>query len=203
LYELDPTKPFQGGYPYDYPDKTINGINYTTSASRAKYDYQGSAIPDLYGSWRNDVRYKNFSLDLLCTFQIGGLAYDGVYASMMSPAFGQSLAKDIENRWQNTGDQTDVPRLDYGRTGDFYGPSNRWLISATSLTINNVNLNYSFNGAALQRLRISGLQTFLSIENAYQFSARKGMNVLQSFNGTTGDVYLPRRVYSLGVIANL
>jgi len=27
--------------------------------------------------------------------------------------------------------------------------------------------------------------------------------VLQSFNGTTGDVFLPRRVYSLGVIANL
>ena len=203
LYELDPTKSFQGGYPYDYPDKSINGVNYTTSASRAKYDYQGSAIPDLYGSWRNDVRYKNFSLDLLCTFQIGGLAYDGVYSSMMSASFGQSLHKDIENRWQNTGDQTDVPRLDYGRTGDFYSSSDRWLISATSLTLNNVNLNYSFNPSVLQRLKISGLQTFLSIENAYQFSARKGMNVLQSFNGTTGDVYLPRRVYSIGVIANL
>jgi hypothetical protein len=52
-------------------------------------------------------------------------------------------------------------------------------------------------------MHISGLQTFLSVENAYQFSARKGMNVQQSFNGTTSDVFVPRRVYSLGVIANL
>jgi hypothetical protein len=203
LYELDPSKPFKGGYPTDYPDKVINGKEYTTSVSRAKYDYHGSAIPDLYGSWRNDVRYKNFSLDVLCTFQIGGLAYDGVYANLMSPTFGQSMSTDIEKRWQKTGDQTNVPRLDYGTTGDFYGSSDRWLINATSLTLNNVNLNYSFNPSVLQRLRISGLQTYVSVENAYQFSARRGMNVLQSFNGTTGDVFLPRRVYSLGVIANL
>jgi TonB-linked SusC/RagA family outer membrane protein len=203
LYELDPSKPYQDNYPFDYPDKTINGVRYTTSISRGKYDYQGSAIPDLYGSLRSDMRYKNFSLDLLCTYQIGGLTYDGVYSSLMSASFGQSLHKNIEDRWQQTGDQTDVPRLDYGRTGDFYGSSDRWLISATSLTVNNINLGYTFTPSVLQRLKLSGLHTYISVENAYQFSARSGMNVLQSFNGTTSDVYIPRRVYSLGVIANL
>jgi hypothetical protein len=203
LYKLDPKHAYSEDFPYDYPDKTINGQQYTTSVSRAKYEYQGSAIPDLYGSWRNDARYKNFTLGILCTYQIGGLTYDGVYASMMSPVFGQSLSADMLNRWQQTGDQTNVPRLDYGRTGDFYGPSSRWLVSATSLTINNINLGYNFNQSVASKLRMTGLQTYISVENAYQFSARKGMNVLQSFNGTTGDVYLPRRVYSLGVIANL
>jgi len=203
LFELDEKNGYQNGFPYDYPDKTINGKKYTTAISRAKYDYQGSAIPDLYGSWRNDFRYKNFSLDLLMTYQIGGLTYDGVYAGMMSPVFGQSMHNDIHNRWQQTGDQTDIPRLDYGRTGDFYGASSRWLTSATSITVNNINLSYSFNKSVLEKLKMNGLQTYVSIENVYQFSGRKGMNVLQSFNGTTGDVYLPRRVYSLGVIANL
>jgi TonB-linked SusC/RagA family outer membrane protein len=203
LYKLDPKYKYNEGTPYDYPDKSIDGTQYTTMSSRAKYEYQGSAIPDLYGSWRNDVRYKQFSLGVLMTYQIGGLTYDGVYASMMSPVFGQSLASDIKNRWQQTGDQTDVPRLDYGRTGDFYGPSSRWLVSATSLTINNINVGYTFDQSVTKRLRMAGLQTYLSVENVYQFSARKGMNVLQSFNGTTGDVFLPRRVYSLGVIANL
>lgn len=203
IYVLDPNKPYQDNAPYDYPDKTINGVQYTTSTSRAKYEYHGSAIPDVYGSWSNDVQYKNFSLGVLCTYQVGGLTYDNIYASLMSPSFGQAMDKDIEKRWQHTGDQTNVPRLDYGRTGDFYGPSDRWLISATSLTINNINLGYTFHLPSLERLHITGLQTFLSVENAYQFSARKGMNVLQSFNGTTSDVFVPRRVYSLGVIANL
>ena len=203
LYELDPKQAYTDNAPYDYPDKTINGVQYTTSVARAKYNYQGSAIPDLYGSWRNDVRYKAFTLGVLMTYQIGGLAYDNVYASLMSPSFGQSVHSDMQKRWQNTGDQTDIPRLDYGRSGDFYGASSRWLISATSLTVNNINLGYNFHSSALQRLHLAGLQTYISIENAYQFSARKGMNVLQSFNGTTGDVFLPRRVYSFGVIANL
>lgn len=203
LFELDPKNNYDDGYPYNYPDKTINGVQYTTVASRAKYNYHGSAIPDLYGSFRNDLRYKNFTLDVLCTYQLGGLTYDGVYAGLMSPSFGQSLHQDLENRWKNTGDQTDIPRVDYGRTGDFYASSDRWLISATSLTINNINLGYNFNGSVLQRLKLNGLQTYLSVENAWQFSGRKGMNVLQSFNGTTGDVFIPRRVYSIGVIANL
>jgi TonB-linked SusC/RagA family outer membrane protein len=202
LYALDPSKTYQDNG-YDYPDKTINGQQYTTSISRAKYEYQGSAIPDVYGSWSNDVRYKNFSLAVLCTYQIGGLTYDNIYASLMTPTFGQAMDKDIEKRWQHTGDQTNIPRLDYAMSGDFYGPSNRWLIGSTSLTINNVNLGYTFHLPSLERMHISGLQTFLSVENAYQFSARKGMNVQQSFNGTTSDVFVPRRVYSLGVIANL
>jgi len=203
LYELDEKNTYQDNGLYDYPDKTINGVKYTTSSSRAKYNYQGSAIPDVYGSVRSDMRYKNFSLNLLLTYQIGGLAYDGVYANLMSPSFGYAMSKDITKRWQHTGDQTNVPRIDFGRGADFGGSSNRWLISATSLTVNNINFGYTCNGAALQRLRLSGLQTYLSVENAYQFSARKGMNVLQSFNGTTSDLYIPRRVYSLGVIANL
>ncbi|AEW00026.1 hypothetical protein A4D02_29185 [Niastella koreensis] len=203
LYELDPRLEYQENAPYDYPDKTINGVKYTTSISRAKYGYHGSAIPKLSGSVHSDMRYKNFSLNLLMTYQIGGLAYDGVYSGLMSPSFGQSMSKDLLKRWQQTGDQTNVPRLDWGRTGDFYGSSDRWLISATSLTVHNINLGYSFNPSVLQRLRVAGLQTYLSVENAYQFSARKGMNVLQSFNGTTSDVYAPRRVYTLGVIANL
>ena len=203
LYELDPKYTYNEGAPYEYPDKTINGVKYTTAASRAKYDYHGSAIPDLYGSWKNEFRYKNFSLDMLFTYQIGGLNYDGVYAGLMSPTFGQSIHNDIKGRWKQTGDQTDIPRLDYGRTADFYSASSRWLTSATSLTVNNINVGYSFDKSVLQGLKLSGLQTYLSIENAYQFSGRKGMNVLQSFNGTTGDTYLPRRVISLGVIANL
>lgn len=203
LYKLDPSRTYDEDYPYNYPDKTINGVQYTTVAARGKYEYQGSAIPDLYGSIRNDVRYKNFTFDLLLTYQLGGLTYDGVYAGLMTPNFGQALHKDMDKRWQQTGDQTNTPRLDYGRTGDFYATSSRWLTSATSLTVNSVNVGYSFDRNVLQKLKLSGLQTYLSAENVYQFSGRKGMNVLQSFNGTTGDVFLPRRVYSLGVIANL
>jgi hypothetical protein len=60
-------------------------------------------------------------------------------------------------------------------------PSDRWLISATSLTVNNINLGLThLHPSVLQTIKDCGLHTYISVENAYQFSARSGMNVLQS-----------------------
>ncbi len=205
LYELDPSQTYDEGPYFDYPDKTINGKKYTTVIGRAKYDYQGSAIPKVYGSIRNNIDYKKFSFSFICSYQIGGLTYDAVYAGLMSPQFGYAMAADLKNSWHNVGDQTNIPRLDYGRSGDLYASSSRWLTSATSLTINNINFGYTLDQKFLRRagLKVGGIQANLTLENVYQFSARTGMNVLQSFNGVTSDGFIPRRAVTMGVIVNM
>jgi TonB-linked SusC/RagA family outer membrane protein len=205
LYELDPKYSYNEGPYFDYPDVTINGKQYTTVATRAKYDYQGSAIPKVYGSIRNNFDYRRFSFSFICTYQIGGLTYDAVYAGLMNPQFGYAAAADLKNSWHTVGDQTNIPRLDYGRASDLYASSSRWLTSATSLTINNINFGYTIDPKLIQRtgLKVGEVQTNLTIENVYQFSARKGMNVLQSFNGVTSDGFIPRRAVTLGVVVNM
>lgn len=91
----------------------LNGVMVTSNHNNAQFGYNGNAIPDLFGGMTNTLRYKDFSLSVLMNFQLGGQVYDGTYASLMgSGDFGLAMHVDMENRWQQPGDVTDVPRVD-------------------------------------------------------------------------------------------
>lgn len=173
----------------------------TTDINNAKYIYTGtSSIPDFYGSVINRVNYKGLELAVTLTFQKGGQVYDGAYASLMhAGTYGTALSRDILNRWQKPGDITNVPRLDNSKTGVYDAASNRWLIDASYLNVNNISLSYNLPKSWTSRINSTGVRVFTAAENVYQFSKRKGMNVNGSFAGTTGNSYSFNRVITAGV----
>jgi TonB-linked SusC/RagA family outer membrane protein len=176
----------------------------TTSASNGKFEYQGSAIPDLYGSFTPTITFKDFSLTGLFTFQIGGKTCDANYQGLMSSGtFGGALHTDILKRWQNPGDVTDVPRLDNGRTTDFNATSSRWLIDASYLNIRSIVLTYSLPKSFVSRLKVNNGQIFLSAENVSFYSKRVGLNNQQAFTGVTSNAYPPARILTAGLNLNL
>ena len=175
----------------------------TTLIANGKFEYNGSVIPDLYGSLAPTITFKGFTLSGLLTFQLGGLTYDGLYQSLMSTSnYGGALHTDILKRWQNEGDVTDVPRMDAGRGTDFNATSSRWLIDASYLNIRNINLSYSLPKGLISKWKISGAQVFVGAENVAFFSKRKGMNNQQAFSGVTSNAYPPARVISGGFTLN-
>lgn len=175
----------------------------TTSINNAKFEYNGTVIPDFYGSFSPSIRYKGFSLTALFTFQVGGLTYDQLYASLMSTStVGGALHKDILNRWQNEGDITNVPRMDQGRGPDFNAGSSRWLIDASFLNIRNVNVTYALPKSFTNKMKLNGANIFLAVENVAFFSKRVGMNNQQAFSGVTSNAYPPARVFSGGFNLN-
>lgn len=183
--------------------RVIGTDTLTTSINNAKFEYNGSVIPDLYGSFTPTIRYKGLSLSALFTFQVGGLTYDALYASLMSTStVGGALHKDILNRWQNEGDITNVPRMDQGRGPDFNAGSSRWLIDASFLNIRNVNLSYNLPQSLLNKLKFTGGNVFVAMENVAFFSKRVGMNNQQAFSGVTSNAYPPARVFSGGFNIN-
>lgn len=183
-----------------------NGDTVTTNINNARYDYSGSAIADFTGGITNSFRYKDFSLSLLMTYQVGGKMYDASYATLMShgASYGGALHADILNRWQKPGDITDVPRLDVSNAADFAaGSSTRWLVDASYLNIRNATLSYNVPKALASRLSVQSARIYASGENLHLFSARKGMNVGQAFTGVTSNSYTPARVLSLGLNVTL
>ncbi len=175
----------------------------TTLASNGKFEYQGSVIPDLYGSFSQSITYKNLTLSALFTFQIGGKTYDGVYAGLMSVgSYGGALHKDILNRWQKRGDVTNVPRMDNGRLVDFNAASSRWLVDASYFNIRTINLAYKLPRTLTSKLSMNNGQFFIALENPAFFSKRKGMNNQQAFTGVTSNAYPPSRVLTAGVTLN-
>jgi hypothetical protein len=174
------------------------------SQNNAKYHYAGTAIPDLMGGVTNTFSYKGIELSVLMTYQVGGLIYDGTYASIMhSGTYGAALHKDILNAWRNPGDVTDVPRLDFSKTSVFGAQSDRFLTDASFLALKNITLSYNLPASIAQKLYVQGARVYVSGENLWLKNARIGMDPQLSFGGTTDNVYSPSRIITVGLNVTL
>ncbi|WP_424495259.1 SusC/RagA family TonB-linked outer membrane protein [Salinimicrobium sp. GXAS 041] len=175
---------------------TVNDHN---DANRA---YVGaSSIPDVIGSITNTLRFGDFSLDFLFTYQIGGDILDYGYANMMHEGdYGASMHPDLLNAWRAPGDQTDVPRLEVGNPTLAPSLSSRWLTDASYLAFRNVNLAYNLRGDWADQIGVDRLRLFASAENLVMWSARTGLDPQYNLAGTpSGNDYNPSRVLSLGL----
>ena len=179
--------------------RTVNGVKVTPFSNNAKFHYAGSVIPDLTGSITNTFKYKNFGLNFLFTYQIGGDNLDFNYAGILgSGNYGGAKSVDILNRWQQPGEITDVPRLDSSTT-DWDSTSDRWLTDASFLNLRQVNFSYSLPNKVAEKLNMSSIRFFANAENLFSINARKGFNLQQAFSGNTSNAYTPSRILSLGV----
>ncbi len=175
----------------------------TTDRNNARYKYAGSAIPDVFGSFSNTFSYKGFELNVMFTYQVGGLVMDYNYQSCMSSGtYGGGISVDILDRWQQPGDITDVPRMDASQTSNFNLTSTRWLTDASYLNLRHATLSYNLPAVINNKLGTSRSRVYISGENLFLMNARKGMNVQQNFSGTTSNVFTPSRVMTLGLIVN-
>ena len=200
LFLLDPnlvSAPIAG------QDKQIDGVWVTNRAARAKYDFADSAIPDVYGSVNNEFRYKNFTLSALVTYQIGGKINDSNYSLIMTGyPQGRALHSDALNRWQNPGDITDVPRLDSSLSAQYDVASTRWLLDGSFVNLRNVTLGYKFSDEITRTLGFNRLDMFVSGENLYIKTKRKGLEPQENFSGETTNRFTPARIFSFGVNAS-
>jgi hypothetical protein len=185
--------------------RIINGVDtVSTSQNNAKYHYAGTAIPDLIGGFTNTFTYKGFTLSILATYQIGGSIYDGTYASIMhSGTYGAALHKDILKRWQQPGDVTNVPRLDFGQVNVFGAQSDRFITDASFFALKNITFSYNLPVKFAQKLYVQDARIFFSGENLWLKNARIGMDPQSSFGGTTDNVYSPSRILTIGLNVTL
>jgi TonB-linked SusC/RagA family outer membrane protein len=186
----------------DVNGKPTGARTVTNNSNDASFYYRGSAIPDVSGGLTNSFRYKDFELSVLLTFDIGGKFYDGNYGGLMHAGdYGFSWHKDILQRWQKPGDITNVPRIQNGLANQ--NPvSTRYLFDGSYLNIKNLTLNYNLPKTVINRLGISGAQIFASVDNAWIFTARKGMDPQREFNGTSGFTFPPFRTMTAGINLN-
>jgi hypothetical protein len=176
----------------------------STLVANGKFEYNGSVIPDVYGSFTQSLRFKDFTLSALFTFQVGGKTFDALYQDLMrSGAYGFAVHEDILGRWQKPGDITNIPRMDNGRTTDHNATSSRWLIDASYFNIRSMNVAYQLPQTLLSKARINSAQVFVSAENIAFISKRKGMNNQNAFSGITSNAYPPARVITTGITFNL
>lgn len=186
--------------------KDYNGI--IRNSNPDSLIYHGSATPTVFGSLRNDLSFKNFSLSFNITYKLGyyfrrpsaNLNYLGNLSIYMN--------RDFSNRWQQPGDElkTDVPSLVYptnNQRNDFYQYSEILVERADHVRLQDVKIGYTFENsnffkAAFKRVHIySYLNNLGIIWRANKFKIDPDVYLTQTSH------FLPNPfTFAIGVQAN-
>lgn len=196
VFVLDPTKSVANAL----DERSVNGQLVTTNQNKALLEYQGSAIPDFFGNVSTTLNVKNWELSAAVNYQFGGKIYDSNYASLMtSYPQGGGLHTDMYDAWTTPGQITNVPVLNTAYIANPASASSRWLVDASYVMLRNASLGYNFNKDVVKSVGVNSLKLFVSGENLWMTSKRKGLEPYQSFNGTTTNRYSPARIITFGL----
>ena len=173
-----------------------------TKATRYKFD---SLLPDFNGGFATTLTAYGFDVSASFEYQIGGKVYDYHYQSLMSSvattsnANGSNYHKDILKAWTPNNTESNIPRFQFGDQYSASG-SNRWLTNAGYLNFQSFTVGYTLPKTLISKAALSNVRVYVSGENLYLWSARKGLDPRYDFEGTAYvNVYSPARNISGGI----
>jgi TonB-linked SusC/RagA family outer membrane protein len=184
LYKQLYVDPQTGNAVYD----DVNKDGQITSADR---QIVGNALPKFTGGFTNNITYKNFDLNFFFYFQQGNkimnmndffMVHGGLQANI------GFLPRQLE-RWQNPGDQTDIPRLtndsrnpaQNGGNANNYGGnvanlSSRYLEDGSFIRLKTLTLGYNLPAALLQKIKVNKIRLYAQATNLLTFTRYGGLD---------------------------
>ena len=179
-----------------YKDKldengNIIGRETTTTPGEATYYLCGTALPWAYGGFGTRFSYKGFDLAIDFNYQLGGQIYDSDYAGMMgitSSGRGHAIHADLLNSWTEENPNTNIPKLVIDDTSATT-TSDRFLTSASYLSLQNLNFGYTFPTKMTSKIGIGKLRVYLTATNLWLWSKRQGLDPRQSITGGASSAY--------------
>ena len=166
-------------------------VTTTTTPGEATYYLCGTALPWAYGGFGTRFSYKGFDLAVDFSYQLGGQIYDSDYAGMMgitSTGRGHAIHADLLNSWTEENPNTNIPKLVIDDTSATT-TSDRFLTSASYLSLQNLNFGYTFSDKLMSKVGIGKLRVYLTATNLWLWSKRQGLDPRQSITGGASSAY--------------
>ncbi len=196
----------------------IDGKYYTTQTQYATKKFFGSTLPVVYGSFGTSLSWKGINFGLLFTYALGGKIYDSNYTSLMSSMASTSAHtyhKDILKSWTHVPegvtenspfsqrvDPNGVPQVNNTvQSNDNNAASDRWLTSASYVTLKNINVSYDFPKKWVNALKMKKLNLGVFVDNVFTTASRNGVNPQYNYSGGQGNTFVTARVFSFQLTA--
>lgn len=203
LYEWAGVNPDNGNPQWYYYDengdkKVTEDYSSLTTDDKKKV---GSSLPTVSGGFQTDLSWKDIALSAQFAYAIGGKLYNNDYTMLMSVSGGDgdTMSKELLNRWTPENKNTDVPRLVDKQTSYFTSGSTRWLVDRSFLRLKNLTLSYSLPKQWINKLFIRNASIFVQGENLLTFSKQQGLDPEQPLSGSVAFRYPAMKTFSFGV----
>ncbi len=165
------------------PEWYVNGVDgeRTSNINLAERYDQGTAIPKYTGGFQTGLSVKNVFLNANVYFAGGHKVYEQ-YAQFYMRTNNFSLmsyngAQELLERWQQPGDITDVPKLDFARNDNFHATSSRHLFDGTFARLKDVTLGYNLPSSFTNSIGVDGLTLTVRGTNLYTWVKDDGMKL--------------------------
>lgn len=142
----------------------------------------GDPNPDFVGMFSNHFQYKQFALDAVFTFSSGNDIYNALRAKTESMSDFANQSQAATRRWKANGQDTDMPRAEYGDPAGNSRFSDRWIEDGSYIRLKTLALTYSpkFKVGFIRNASIS-----LTANNLFTFTKYVGYDPEVSMSGTT------------------
>ena len=186
-----------------YVENEDGSLGKSAKWSEGSYFACGDPTPDLYGGFGTSLSFKGIDVSVNFTYSIGGKSYDSGYQSLMGVPYdswtGFNFHKDMLDAWSPSNRGSNIPRLQYNDT-DANSSSDRFLINASYLNLQSINIGYTLPKSLTRRLGLTKVRVYGAADNVYLWSKRKGFDPRTSFTGSpSNEQYAFVRAISGGI----
>lgn len=179
-----------------YRDMGKDSLTFTPSFS-ADRAVAGYTAPKAYGGLNNTISYRDFDLSFFIQYTI----QDGNVLPTSSPGALSNGNMPVYwlDRWQQPGDQTNVPRYASATTiYSSYSSSDAVFGNTSFLRLRNVNISYRLPKEWASRIKTDNLRVYLQGQNLGWISKQKYV-----YDPETGLSMPPLRVITAGINVSL
>lgn len=196
LYDWVGVDPMTGNPLWRYGDGSISEqppqASYDSDDPLANRFASGNSMPDFFGGFSNNIRYKNWDLNFAFSFAVGQKMLNGTKASLMTYTLTESnnLSTEMLDYWKIPSHQTDIPKLDnqttvytnpnYPTSGlngyDVSRLNDRFLEDASYLRLRNITLAYTFKQNWLNRLFMERVRVYVQANNLLTLTGYSGVD---------------------------
>jgi len=148
--------------------KDINGDGKINSSDK---HYIGNANADFIWGMTNNFSYKGFNLSVLITSSVGNDIYNASKIEMIGMYNGSNQTTDVLRRWRTPGMVTDIPKS--GEL-DNLKASTRWIEDGSYVKIKNITLSYDVKARFLDKIHVTKLQPYITLDNMITFTKYSG-----------------------------
>lgn len=144
--------------------------------------------PKYVGGFDNTVRYKNFEMNFLFTYQLGFYIYYGTQAGLRDQRFWNNETA-ILRKWTKAGDITDIPKAVFGdniSNGSAF-PLDVNVFKGDFVKLRSLSLGYNIPKSIVDKAKMSSARFYVSGNNLLIFTKYPGPDpeVSSNGNGTT------------------
>ncbi|HTF18243.1 MAG TPA: TonB-dependent receptor [Chryseolinea sp.] len=150
--------------PGDIKYEDVNGDYAITDADRKII---GNGSPKAWGALTNSVKFKNLDLTLELQYSYGNDIMDmNLHPSEDRQALANSY-RSVLNAWTPTNQNTMIAQIRDTRAGYVTNVDSHWIKDGSFVRGRNLVLGYNFTPGTLERIKLSKLRIFTSVQNFF------------------------------------